>query len=108
IHVNHKRVYRLMKLLQLQAVIRRRRPYTQYASHGNERLPNVLNRQFEADQPDRKWVTDVTYLTVNGQRMYLSVILDLFNNEVVSYQLSHHAGLELVMHTVKQAMEKRK
>lgn len=107
IHVNHKRVYRLMKLLQLKAVIRRRRPYTQYSSYGNERLPNVLNRQFKTDQPDRKWVTDVTYLTVNGQRMYLSVILDLFNNEVVSYQLSHHAGLELVIKTVEQAVEKR-
>lgn len=47
------------------------------------------------------------YLTVNGQRMYLSVILDLFNNEVVSYQLSHRAGLELVMQTAKQAVKKR-
>lgn len=52
----------------VQAVIRRRRPYTQYSSHGNEQLPNVLNRQFEADQPDRKWVTDVTYLVSPEKR----------------------------------------
>ena len=48
-------------------------------------VPNVLNRQFTARKPNEKWVTDITYLLLNNQRLYLSVIYDLFNREIISY-----------------------
>ncbi|SDW57552.1 HTH-like domain-containing protein [Marininema mesophilum] len=99
--INHKRVYRLMKQLELQAVIRRKRPYIYSATYGKKRLPNRLERQFQAERPHQKWVTDVTYISVLGRRMYLSVMLDLFNNEVVSYHLNPHPSLGQVLQTVE-------
>lgn len=105
IHINHKRVYRLMKQMGLLAVIRRkkRKFYSHWAHH---RVPNLLNRNFHATRPNQKWVTNMTELTVNGQRVYLSVILDLFNNEVVSYNLGRHPSLNLVVQTLNQAVTK--
>jgi putative transposase len=80
--INHKRV--LMKELGIQAHIRKKRVY-----YGKKEMyvvsRNHLNREFTASRPNEKWVTDITYLIFNGQRLYLSVILDLYNNEVVSY-----------------------
>ena len=108
VYANHKRVYRLMKQMNLLAVIRRKTPYTVYADKVYDEIPNILNRKFGADLPNRKWVTDITYLTVNGQRMYLSAILDLFNNEVGAYNVGRHPTLEFVVHTVTQAVTKCK
>lgn len=78
-----------MKQMKLQAVIRRRRLHLQYQGKRQETLPNIMNRNFKADRPDQKWVTDITYLIFNGRRMYLSVILDLFNNEVTIMSVSN-------------------
>lgn len=49
---------------------------------------NHLNREFQASKPNEKWVTDITYLIFNGQRLYLSAIKDLYNNEIVAYETS--------------------
>ena len=49
---------------------------------------NYLNRDFQASKPNEKWVTDITYLIFNGQRLYLSVIKDLYNNEIIAYETS--------------------
>lgn len=106
--VNHKKVYRLMKKMHLQARIRRKRPYIKYSSKAHHSVPNILNRQFHADSPNQKWVTDITYLFVNEHRIYLSVIMDLFNNEVISYQLSNHPTLDFVLNTVQEAVVKTK
>lgn len=104
--MNHKRVQRLMGELGLRAVIRRKRPY-----YGKKEAyvisDNHLNRAFTADQPNQKWVTDITYLIFGGNRLYLSAIKDLFNNEIVAYQISPRNDLKLVPDTVKKARKPR-
>lgn len=106
IHMNHKRVQRLMGELGLRAVIRRKRPY-----YGKKEAyvisDNHLNREFTAEQPNQKWVTDITYLIFGGQRLYLSAIKDLFNNEIIAYQISSRNDLKLVLDTVKKARKRR-
>ncbi|MFD6442364.1 IS3 family transposase [Peribacillus sp. NPDC060186] len=81
LNLNHKRVQRLMRELGLKAVIRKRKPY-----YGKKEAyvisKNHLNRNFHASRPNEKWVTDITYLIFNGQKLYLSAIKDLYNNEI--------------------------
>jgi putative transposase len=78
--INHKRVQRLMREMGIRAVIRKKRPY-----YGKKEpyviSDNHLNRDFHASKPNEKWVTDITYLIFNGQKLYLSAIKDLYNNE---------------------------
>ncbi|MGM0879393.1 MAG: transposase, partial [Bacillota bacterium] len=68
---------------------------------------NYLNREFSATRPNEKWVTDITYLLFNGKKLYLSSILDLYNNEIISYKISERNDLKLVADTVKEAIKKR-
>lgn len=67
---------------------------------------NHLNREFQASKPNEKWVTDITYLIFNGQRLYLSAIKDLYNNEIVAYETSRRNDLKLVLDTLKKAKKK--
>ncbi|WP_342405627.1 IS3 family transposase [Brevibacillus sp. FSL K6-2834] len=106
LHLNRKRVYRLMKQMNMQAIIRRRRyPRIQYKRH--TLAPNLLDRHFQAAHPNQKWVTDITYLQAGKKRYFLSVILDLFNNEVVSYRLSDSLDVQFVLETVQEAVQNR-
>jgi putative transposase len=109
IRVNHKRVLRIMQKLGLRAVIRRKRRFQNpYRTPMGVRIAeNLLNRNFHADAPNQKWVTDITWIPVGGQTLFLSVILDLFNNEVVAYHMSSKNDNELVLQTVQKAVEKR-
>ncbi|QPW48795.1 IS3 family transposase [Bacillus thuringiensis] len=66
LHLNHKRIQRLMNQLGIKAVIRKREAYVISDNH--------LNRDFQASKPNEEWVTDITYLIFNGQRLYLSAI----------------------------------
>lgn len=104
--INHKRVQRLMKEMGIKAVIRKKRPY-----YGKKETyvvsKNHLNRDFDTSKPNKKWVTDITYLIFNGQKLYLSAIKDLYNNEIVAYQMSRRNDLKLVIDTVKKARKKR-
>lgn len=106
IQLNHKRVQRLMRELGLKAVIRKRKPY-----YGKKEAyvlsDNHLNRNFHASRLNEKWVTDITYLIFNGQKLYLSAIKDLYNNEIVAYHVSRRNDLKLVMDTLKKAKKKR-
>lgn len=101
-NINHKRVYRLMKQADLKATIRRKRVYIK-SQKGATVLPNILDRNFIAKGLNEKWVTDMTYLIFNGHRMYMTVILDLFNNEIISYKLSSLYSLEFAIDIVKDA-----
>ena len=86
--VNHKTVRKLMKQLGLVCQVRAKRKYSSYKGEVGEVAPNLLERHFKTNQPNRKWVTDVTEFKVNDQKLYLSPILDLFNGEVVSYNIT--------------------
>jgi putative transposase len=106
--VNHKRVYRLMKELNIQAKIRRKRRYFGGREVEKTVSTNVLNRDFNATRPNEKWVTDITYLQFGQQTLYLSVIYDLFNNEVIAYHISERNDLKLVRVTVEKAVKNQK
>ncbi|MFD2085079.1 IS3 family transposase [Brevibacillus brevis] len=105
LNANHKRIYRLMKELNLQSIIRRKRRY--FGKAPSIVYPNLLNRKFRADKPNEVFVTDITYVALHNRYYYLSVIQDLFNNEVVAWKVSKRNDLQLVLDTVGQLNEER-
>lgn len=82
---NKKRFYRLMKSLGIRSIIRKKRPnYLKTTEHHT--AENILNRNFKATKPNQKWSTDVTELRYgNGRKAYLSAIIDMYDNSIVSY-----------------------
>ena len=101
---NHKRIYRLMKSINLVAVIRKKRkkyiPTTPQIT-----AENVLNRKFYADSTNEKWLTDVTeFKLTNGTKAYLSAILDIGDNSIVSYVLGTSNNNKLVFDTLDKAI----
>jgi len=102
---NHKRIYRLMKISRIQSVIRRKKkPYKR--SIPQHVAENVLDREFTAEKPNEKWVTDVTEFKYgSSKKAYLSAILDLYDGSIVSYVLGHSNNNNLVFKTFDQAIE---
>ena len=98
--VNHKRVYRLMKAENIQAVIRRKRK--NFGIKGSIVFENRLNRDFSSNAPLKKLATDITYVPTTDGFIYLSAIQDLFNNEIVSYHISSKNDLDLVFATLNK------
>lgn len=106
LNVNHKRVYRLMKILNLKSVCRRKRK-NYIKSTPEITAENVLNRQFESNRFGEKWLTDVTEMKYGlGGKAYLSAILDLGDKSIVSFVLGHSNNNELVFKTFDIAHEK--
>ena len=103
--VNHKRVQRLMNELGLKSKVRPKR-YKSYKGEVGRIADNTLNREFTAVKPNQKWVTDVTEFKVNDQKVYLSPIIDLFNQEVISYEVRTSVTLPLVTDMLKAATSK--
>jgi putative transposase len=100
VNVNTKKVRRLMRELGIRSVIRKKRPFA--GRKPSVVFENVLNRQFTADEAKKKLVTDITYIRVVDDFIYLSVIMDLHNNETVAWEVSERNDLDLVLSTVKQ------
>ena len=103
--VNHKTVQKLMKQCNLKCEIRKRK-YRSYKGEVGKVAPNELNRNFYAEKPNQKWVTDVTEFSVQDKKVYLSPILDLYNGEIVSYNLSLHPTFHQTMDMLDKAFEK--
>lgn len=103
--INHKTVLRLMQSLQLKSVIRVKK-YKSYKGEQGKIAPNVLNRAFKAKQPHQKWATDITEFNVSGQKLYLSPVIDLYNQEIVSYELSESPNFKTVMKMLGKALKK--
>lgn len=105
VELNHKTVQRLMAQLNLKSIVRPKK-YRSYRGEVGKSVPNVLERDFSATKPDEKWVTDVTEFKVNGQKVYLSPVVDLFNQEVIAYKVTKNARLPLVTDMLKEAIGK--
>ncbi|WP_371877746.1 IS3 family transposase [Paenibacillus plantiphilus] len=102
--MNHKRVQRLMKIKGIQSVIRRKKKKYE-RSTPQQVAENVLNREFQAEAPNEKWLTDVTEFKYgNSQKAYLSAILDLHDKSIVSYVFGHSNNNPLVFETLKLAL----
>lgn len=100
-HYNGKTILRVMRKYGLLSVVRRRR-YCRY-SGALHKYPNVLNRDFNADRPNQKWVTDISYIKTAQGFLYLSVIRDLYDNSIVAYKTSTNPNVNLVLETVRAA-----
>ena len=103
--LNHKTVQKLMKECGLICLIRRKK-YRSYKGEIGKIAPNVLERNFYAEKPNQKWVTDVTEFAVNDKKVYLSPILDLYNGEIVSYNISLHPTFHQTMDMLEKAFNK--
>ena len=98
--VNHKKVYSLMKKMGIKSIIRKKRNYG--GKQGSNIFPNLLRRQFKSSKRYEKLVTDITYIPTQEGMMYLSAIQDLYNNEILSYQVSDRNDLSLVLNTINK------
>jgi transposase InsO family protein len=105
--VNHKAVYRIMRKLGIQSVARRRRPYT-HSVDVIHRYENVLNRDFTAEKPNQKWVTDITYIHTKQGVLYLSAIKDLYDGFIVGYRMGTEQNVNLVTMTIQDALKKER
>ena len=103
--INHKTVSRLMKDLGLKCQVRIKR-YRSYKGEIGKVAPNLIDRNFHADAPNQKWTTDITEFSLFGRKLYLSPILDMYNGEIISYNISEHPHLGQVMDMLDKAFEK--
>ncbi|WP_339291227.1 IS3 family transposase [Paenibacillus sp. FSL E2-0201] len=106
--MNHKKVLRIMQDLGIRSRIRRKHRCNYATSEGDRVAKNILKRDFKADAPNQKWVTDITQYRVGEKWLYLSAIKDLFNNEIIAYQMSARNDNELVLRTFEQAWSQQK
>ena len=104
IMLNHKTVQRLMRELGLVCRVRMKK-YRSYKGEKGAAADNELNREFRAEKPNQKWVTDVTEFRLFGQKLYLSPILDLYSGDIVTYTLSDSPNLLMVTTMLEQAFE---
>ena len=105
IYLNHKTVQRLMKELGLICRVRMKK-YRSYKGEQGTTADNVLDREFQAEKPNQKWVTDVTEFRLFGQKLYLSPILDLCSGDIVTYTISDSPTLLMVTTMLEQAFAK--
>ena len=107
IYRNPKTVLRIMKKYGILSEIRRKRKW-QNLGQQIHRYKNLLNRQFFADKPNSKWVTDISYIQTKEGVLYLSVIRDLYDNSIVAYKTAAQQTINLVLDTIRLAMKKEK
>jgi len=105
--INHKTVQKLMGVLDLKAKTRKIR-YSSYKGEVGRIAENLLERNFKASLPNKKWVTDITQVKIQGENIYLSSLLDLFNGEVIAYSISKNPNTQLVKDMMSQAVDKVK
>ena len=104
---NPKTILRIMKKYELLSEIRRRRKWQQMGQQLHK-YENLLNREFQTDRPNHKWVTDISYIHTGQGILYLSMIRDLFDNSIVAYKTGTTQSVNLVLDTIRLAMKKEK
>ncbi len=108
VHYNKKRIYRLMQMLHLKSVTRVKK-YTYIPSTPQITADNILNRDFHADKPNEKWLTDVTefkyYVGPVIKKLYLSAVLDLYDRRIVAFKIGDSNNNELVFSTFDEAVK---
>ena len=106
IYRNPKTVLRVMQKYNLLSEIRRKK-YHNY-TNGIYKYENHLARDFHADRPNQKWVTDISYIRTGQGFLYLSVIRDLYDNSIVAYKTGTQQNINLVLSTIRAAKKKEK
>ena len=103
--INHKTVQRLMKVLDIKCMVRVQK-YRSYKGEIGKVAPNLISRNFHASAPNQKWTTDITEFSLFGEKLYLSPILDMYNGEIISYNISSRPVLGQVMDMLDKAFRK--
>ena len=106
-YLNPKTVQKLMGQLGLKSKVRPKR-YQSYKGPVGKVAPNILSREFAAQAPNQKWVTDVTEFNIRGEKVYLSPILDLFNQEIISYEIFDRPQISAVTQMLESAFKRLK
>ena len=106
-NVNLKAILRIMRKLDMLSQIRRRKPYTHY-KQGTFKYNNLLNRQFQQEQPNKFWVTDITYIPIPGRMLYMCAVLDLCGRTVLAWRIGDDMTSSLVTDTVRDALIQEK
>ena len=106
--MNHKKVQRIMKKYNLRPQYTKKVKNKSYKRIEENVKPNLVNRNFNTDAPNKIWTTDITYLIYNNKRAYLSTILDLYDRKIVAYKISDRNDLKIVIDTLNEAIQKRK
>lgn len=103
--VSEGRVYRIMKGNGIKSkTARKYRPQTTDSNHNLPVAENILNRDFNAEKPCQKWVSDITYIPTEEGFLYLAGILDLHDRSIVGWSMQDHMKKELIMEALKQAI----
>lgn len=106
--VNPKTVAKVMREQQMQAIPTRKfRPCTTDSDHSQPVAENLLDRQFTADWPNQKWLTDITYIATDQGWLYLAAVLDLYSRKIVGWSMADHLREELVSDAVRMAIHQR-
>ena len=105
---NHKKVKRIMSKYNIKPNYTRKKKNQSYKRIEANVKPNLVNRNFNLEKENQIWVTDITYLILNGKRAYLSTILDLYDRKIVAYKISKFNDIKLVIDTLNEAIGKRK
>ena len=106
--VGRKRVARLMQAAGLEGVSRRKRARTTTRSQDRRPVPDLVDRNFTADGPDRLWVADITYIPTWSGFLYLAVVVDAWSRRVVGWSMATHLRTELVLEALNMAIWRRR
>jgi len=107
IKTSKKRIGRLMQWNGIKGAQKRRFKVTTDSQHDYPVAPNLLNRQFNVQQPNTYWVSDITYIWTMEGWLYLSVVIDLFSRMIVGWAMESHMRAELVIDSLKMAVTHR-
>ncbi len=108
VRVGRKRVARLMHAAGLAGVSRRKGPRTTQRRQGARPAPDLVERDFTAEQPDRLWVADITYIPTWAGFLYLAIVLDAFSRRVVGWAMATHLRTSLVLDALDMALRQRR
>jgi putative transposase len=106
--VNRKRVERLMRQAGIQGLYRRRRSWTTVRDPGAEPAPDLVNRHFTVDEPDRLWITDITEHPTEEGKVYCAAVMDAHSRLIIGWSIDHHMRTELVTDALGMAILRRK
>ena len=104
---NHKRVARLMRQENLVGQRKYRKVITTNSKHSYPVAPNLLNREFEAQKPNQKWVADITYIPTAEGWLYLAAVMDLYSRKIVGWEMSGEMKTDLVESALRMALYQR-
>lgn len=105
--VNKKRIARLMRINKIRAITRQKYKATTNSTHDKPVAENLLKQNFKAEEANKVWVSDITYIWTKEGWLYLAVILDLFSRRVVGWSMSENISAKIVTAAIMQALLNR-